>query len=84
MMKVTLLLLSLVSSSDAFSVGGGSQSFATRRSSSLYMNVENMPAKDIVKVGVIGMFLLVSKDVDFIGRVGSILVCGSMGKTSDQ
>jgi len=54
MMKFSLLLVALVANADAFTVGG-SRSFAARRSSSLSMNVENMPAKKIIKVGVIGM-----------------------------
>lgn len=66
-----LLLIAVVVASrgggtaDAFSVvpngGGIGRSFvaaARRSSTTLSMNVENMPTKDIIRVGVIGMSVL--------------------------
>ena len=56
--KLSLVWVALVATgvTNAFSIG--SRSFAVRRSSSLSMNIENMPTKDVIRVGVIGTSLL--------------------------
>ena len=48
-----LCFIAAARSADAF----GTRSFGARRASSLSMNVENMPTKANVRVGVIGMYV---------------------------